>query len=148
MQDDVIPMQTLYTDRTGMVHDTLQLVREQPVVIPILALNRDPAIWGPDAHDFIPERWERSPAISTYIPGLWGQMLTFWGGPRACIGYRFALVELKALLFTLVRGLEFELAVPAADIGSLSTPIFQQPVLRSDRAAGAQMPLLIKPFSQ
>ncbi|KAJ6533732.1 cytochrome P450 [Mycena capillaripes] len=148
MRDDVIPLETPYTDRSGMVHDTLQLVRGQPVVIPILALNRDPAIWGPDAHDFIPERWERSPAISTSIPGLWGQMLTFWGGPRACIGYRFALVELKALLFTLVRGLEFELAVAAADIGNLSTPIVQQPVLRSDRAAGAQMPLLIKPFAQ
>ncbi|KAJ6566143.1 cytochrome P450 [Mycena capillaripes] len=117
---------------------TRELTKGQTVILPILALNRDPAIW----------RWERSPHISTSIPGLWSHMLTFLGGPRACIGYRFSLVELKALLFTLVRGLEFELAVPAADIGRLPTTIVQQPVVRSDRAAGAQMPLLIKPFAQ
>ncbi|KAJ6535001.1 cytochrome P450, partial [Mycena capillaripes] len=120
----------------------------QVIVIPILALNRDPAIWGPDAHQFIPERWECSPPISTGIPGLWSHMMTFLGGPRACIGYRFSLVELKALLFTLVRGLEFELAVPAADIGRLPGSVVQQPIVRSDRAAGAQMPLLIKLFNQ
>jgi hypothetical protein len=56
--------------------------------------------------------------------------------------------RLKALLFTLVRGLEFELPVPAADIGRLPGSVVQQPIVRSDRAAGAQMPLLIKPFTQ
>ncbi|KAJ6553292.1 cytochrome P450 [Mycena capillaripes] len=148
VRDDVIPLDTPYTDRTGTVHETLRLTKGQVVMLPILALNRDPAIWGPDAHEFIPERWERSPSISTSIPGLWSHMLTFLGGPRACIGYRFSLVELKALLFTLVRGLEFELAVSADDIGRLPTTIVQQPFVRSDRAAGAQMPLLIKPFTQ
>ncbi|KAJ7702686.1 cytochrome P450 [Mycena rosella] len=135
MRDDVIPLETPITEG-------------QLIVVPITTLNRDPAIWGPDAHQFIPERWERSPPISTGIPGLWSHMMTFLGGPRACIGYRFSLVELKALLFTLVRGLEFELAVPAADIGRLPGSVVQQPIVRSDRAAGAQMPLLIKPFTQ
>ncbi|KAJ6568677.1 cytochrome P450 [Mycena capillaripes] len=148
MRDDVIPLGTPYTDRTGTVHETIRLTKGQTVVVPILALNRDPAIWGLDAQQFIPERWERSPSISTSIPGLWSQMLTFLGGPRACIGYRFSLVELKALLFTLVRGLEFELAVPAAEIGRVSMALVQQPIVRRDRAAGAQMPLLIKPFIQ
>ncbi|KAF8143513.1 cytochrome P450 [Mycena galopus ATCC 62051] len=135
-RDDVIPLETPYTDRNGKAHETLRIMKGQTIVLPILALNRDPAIW------------ERNPAPSTSIPGLWGQMLTFLGGPRACIGFRFSLVELKALLFTLVRSLEFELAVPAADIGRLAMAIVQQPVVRSDLAAGAQMPLLIKPFSQ
>ncbi|KAJ7673271.1 hypothetical protein DFH06DRAFT_1359353 [Mycena polygramma] len=39
---------------------------------------------------------------SNNLPGIWGHMLTFLGGPRACIGYRFSLIEMKALLFTLV----------------------------------------------
>ncbi|KAJ7696167.1 cytochrome P450, partial [Mycena metata] len=77
MHDDVIPLGTPYTDRTGAVHETLRLTKGQTVVIPILALNRDSAIWGPDAQQFIPERWERSSPISTSIPGLWSQMLTF-----------------------------------------------------------------------
>jgi hypothetical protein len=70
-------------------------------MIPILAMNRDKTIWGPDANEFMyvhslgaqsvwrlirfsPERWE-SRSISNSIPGVWGHMLTFLGGPRACI---------------------------------------------------------------
>ncbi|KAJ7362819.1 cytochrome P450 [Mycena albidolilacea] len=145
-RDDVIPLETPYTDRNGTVHETLK--RGQRILLPILALNRDPDVWGPDAHQFIPERWERRPTLSTSIPGVWSHMMTFIGGPRACIGYRFSLVELKALLFTLVRGLEFELALPAAQIGRLPTAIVQQPFVRGEREAGSQMPLLIKPFIQ
>ncbi|KAJ7340803.1 hypothetical protein DFH08DRAFT_704288, partial [Mycena albidolilacea] len=112
----------------------------QTVIVPILAVNHDPEIWGPDAHQSIP-------ALSTTIAGVWGQMLTFLGGPRACIGFRFSLVEC-ALLSTLVRALEFKLAVPAADIGRLVMTIVQQPIPHSEQAAGTQMPILVKPFTQ
>jgi hypothetical protein len=51
---------------------------------------------------------------------------------------------MKALLFTLVRAFEFELAVPANEIGQKST-IVQRPILRSDPTNKAQLPLLLKP---
>ncbi|KAJ7746471.1 hypothetical protein DFH07DRAFT_776367 [Mycena maculata] len=88
------------------------------------------------------------PPISTSIPGIWGQMLTFYGGPCACIGFHFLLVELKALLFTLIQGLEFKLVVPTADMGRREITVAQQPVLRSNDAAGSQTTLLIKPFNR
>ncbi|KAK7022202.1 cytochrome P450 [Favolaschia claudopus] len=138
---DIIPLGTPYTDRNGIVHDTLEIRKGQWIVMPILAINRDPGHLGP-------ERWQRTPSISTHIPGVWSQMLTFLGGPRACIGFRFSIIELKALLFTLVRSLEFELAVPAGDIGRTITPIVQLPSVRSDADAGSQLPVLVKPFVQ
>jgi hypothetical protein len=52
---------------------------------------------------------------------------------------------MKALLFTLVRAFEFELAVPANDIKKKQT-IVQRPILVSEPEAGNQMPLLIKPY--
>jgi hypothetical protein len=52
---------------------------------------------------------------------------------------------MKALIFTLVRAFEFELAVPSADIMKKSA-IVQRPLLRSDPQGGNQMPLLIKPY--
>jgi hypothetical protein len=83
------------------------------VVIPILALNRDVGIWGPDAMEFVcvfswslqsistfiyqhnsrPERWKAPPPDESAIPGVWGNMLTFLGRPRGCIGFQFLLVE-------------------------------------------------------
>lgn len=117
-----------------------------------------------------PERWESTPEAAASIPGIWGNMLTFLGGPRACIGYRFALVEyarlsfrivwhiglipfslflsrMKALLFTLIRAFEFELAVPPEDIAK-RTALVQRPIVLSDPDGGHQMPLLLKPVHQ
>ena len=40
-----------------------------------------------------PERWERIPEAVNCVPGVWGNTLTFLGGPRNCIAYRFSVVE-------------------------------------------------------
>ncbi|KAJ6551196.1 cytochrome P450 [Mycena capillaripes] len=144
-QDDVVPLAAPFTDLEGVVHETLKVTKGQSITIPILLMNRDKTIWGPDAEEFVPERWESETPISNSLPGVWGHMLTFLGGPRACIGYRFSLVEMKALLFTLVRAFEFELAVPVADIGK-RTAVVQRPFVRSEPEGGNQMPLLIRPY--
>lgn len=57
------------------------------------------------------------------------------------------LVRMKVLLFTLVRAFEFDLAVPAEDIGK-KTSIVQRPMVLSDPGGGNQMPLLIKPYTR
>ncbi|KAJ7432017.1 cytochrome P450 [Mycena galericulata] len=145
VQDDIIPFGTPYTDTHGTVHETLRIRKGEMVLIPILALNRDLGIWGPDAMEFVPERWDSEPPLARTIPGIWGHMLTFLGGPKSCIGYRFSVVETKALLFTLIRAFEFELAVPVEYIGKKSTFLVQRPMVLSEREAGNQMPLLLRP---
>lgn len=52
---------------------------------------------------------------------------------------------MKALLFTLVRAFELELAVPAKDIRSKQT-LVQRPIVVTEPEMGNQMPLLIKPY--
>jgi hypothetical protein len=52
---------------------------------------------------------------------------------------------MKALLFTLIRAFEFELAVPAKDILAKQT-LVQRPIVASEMEYGNQMPLLIKPY--
>ncbi|KAG6856728.1 hypothetical protein H0H87_001328 [Tephrocybe sp. NHM501043] len=93
LKDDILPLGKPITDRNGVTHDTIKVSEGQVLMIPILAINVDKAIWGEDAREFRPERWEKVPEAAGNIPGVWGNMLTFLGGPRACIGYRFSLVE-------------------------------------------------------
>ena len=98
------------------------------------------------------------------IPGVWGHLLTFLGGPHACIGYRFSVTEyvplqpsshqlthqpyrLKALLFALVRAFEFELAVPHEDIVPMGL-LVQRPLVRTELDKGSQLPMIIRPYQQ
>ncbi|KIM49563.1 hypothetical protein M413DRAFT_21761 [Hebeloma cylindrosporum] len=146
-EDDILPLGEPVKDKSGNVLDSIKVKKGQTLLIPILALNRSKAIWGDDASEFKPERWENVPEAAAAIPGVWGNMMTFLGGPRACIGYRFSLVETKALLFTLIRAFEFELAVPSDDIIKKAA-IVQRPLLKSDPKAGNQMPLILKPVQR
>jgi hypothetical protein len=60
---------------------------------------------------------------------------------------KIMVCRMKALLFTLVRAFEFELAVPANDITKKSF-IVQRPLLKSNTKAGNQMPLILKPVNR
>jgi len=144
-KEDVIPVSKPYTDVNGEERDGILVGKGDFILVPILAINRSKDIWGPDAHEFKPERWENLPEAVTNIPGVWGNMLTFLGGPRSCIGYRFSLVETKSLIFTLVRAFEFELAVRPEDVTKKSG-LVQRPVILSEPDNGNQMPLLIRPY--
>ncbi|TFK67144.1 cytochrome P450 [Pluteus cervinus] len=146
-RDDVLPLSKPFTDKRGKVQEGISIRKGQTIMVPILAMNRAKWVWGEDAAEFRPERWESVPEAAMTIPGIWGNMMSFLGGPRACIGYRFALVEMKALLFTLVRSFEFELAVPAEDVVKRSR-VVQRPLLKSDPEGGHQLPMLIRPVSQ
>ncbi|KAI0668208.1 cytochrome P450 [Trametes maxima] len=145
--DDVIPVGEPFVNRHGEVQDSIRISKGSAIIIPILSLNRSKKLWGEDAHEFKPERWENLPEAVSSIPGVWGHMLSFLGGPRACIGYRFSLIEMKALLFVLVRAFEFELAVAPEDVQK-KTSIVQRPLLRSAPEQGSQMPLLLKRVQQ
>ena len=46
------------------------------VVISILASNRNRALWGLDADEWKPERWEKLPdaVINAHIPGVYAHL--------------------------------------------------------------------------
>lgn len=52
---------------------------------------------------------------------------------------------MKALVFTLVRAFEFELAVPASEITKKAV-VVQRPYIKSEMEKGSQMPLLVKRY--
>lgn len=80
---------------------TLEISANQQVWLPIYGLQMDPKYY-PNPEKFDPERFsdENKHKIVpyTYMP--------FGVGPRICIGNRFALVEIKALLFYILLNFE------------------------------------------
>ncbi|KAL7277259.1 hypothetical protein ACG7TL_009112 [Trametes sanguinea] len=58
------------------------------------------ATLGPDAS---------SESKNVRYPGVFGSMMTFLGGSRACLGFKFAEMEIKQILATLISTMHFDL---------------------------------------
>ncbi|KAJ7738946.1 cytochrome P450 [Mycena metata] len=143
MQDDILPLGTPYTDTRGVQHNSIFIAKGQMIWVPIAGLNRDPRIWGPDAAEFKPDRWDNVPEAANAIPGVWAHLFSFLGGPHNCIGWRFSLAEMKSLLYILIRTFEFELAVSPVKITTVSTAV-QRPVVIGEEDKGPQLPMRVR----
>ncbi|KAJ7257365.1 cytochrome P450 [Mycena rebaudengoi] len=142
MEDDILPLAKPYVDQKGKSHHNLPIPKGQIIHIPILAVNTDKEIWGDDADEFKPERWEHIPEATSEIPGVCGNILSFFAGPHNCIGFRFSLVEIKTLLFTLIRAFEFEPAVPI-----VPTSFGLQAPMVSGTNKGSSLPLVLRAYN-
>ncbi|KIM23167.1 hypothetical protein M408DRAFT_332466 [Serendipita vermifera MAFF 305830] len=146
-QEDVIPLEKSYVAQDGKLHDQFIVKKGDHIMIPILVINRLKEFWGEDADEFSPDRWLKgAPDTSNAIPGLWSNIMTFSTGNRSCIGYKFAIFELKALLFQLIKNFRFDPAVPYGDV-IRNELIVTRPQVKSERDKGAQLPLVITPVA-
>ncbi|OJT07496.1 hypothetical protein TRAPUB_1681 [Trametes pubescens] len=154
--DDVIPVGAPLADRHGHACPHIRVRQGDIISIPIQALNKNTDVWGPDAETFNPERWARAEtdaeerARRAAVQGLWGNLMTFGGGNpvngnRSCIGYRFALSEIKIFLYVLVRDLEFSID-PSIEIEK-KVNVLTRPSVKSEPHRGNQMPLYIRRVS-
>ncbi|KAI0321608.1 cytochrome P450 [Amylostereum chailletii] len=146
-EDDFIPTEHEWTDRHGVKRSGIPISKGDGIFVPVMAINRLKEIWGPDAREFKPERWENPPKEVSSVPGIWGNNLVFSSGPRACIGYRFSLVETKAILYALVRAFKFSLACGPDDIVIVERGIMR-PALAKEIEKGVQLPLWISPVDE
>ena len=73
------------------------------VSVPAYTVHHSTEIWGPDADEFRPERWE------TVTERQKGAFIPFSYGPRSCVGRNVAEMELALIVATVFRRYEFEL---------------------------------------
>lgn len=67
----------------------------EEVIYNVNIMHRRKDIWGDDAHEFRPERWQGSKRGWEYLP--------FNGGPRICLGQQFALTEAGYVIVRLLQ---------------------------------------------
>ncbi|CAH0477875.1 unnamed protein product [Peronospora belbahrii] len=71
------------------------------VILPHYSMGRMTTVWGPDANEFKPERWLDSTMNRTKAASPF-KFSVFLGGPRICLGMKFALLEMKITLAKLL----------------------------------------------
>ncbi|KAF5374222.1 hypothetical protein D9758_004663 [Tetrapyrgos nigripes] len=109
-QDTVIPLSKPIVTTEGKSIEEIAVRKGQFIYIATAAYNRNEDIWGPDAYEFKPERWFDEGHIKDKVKSLgalgpYANLLSFLGGPYACIG----LLELQVFFTDLVRHFEFSL---------------------------------------
>lgn len=97
-------------------------------MISILNANRSSELWGPDVLEWKPERWLSTlpDSVTDMKAGVYSHLMTFSGGSRSCIGFKFSQMEMKVVISMLIENFKFSLA-PDKDIfwqmSGISTPV-------------------------
>ncbi|KZP14916.1 cytochrome P450 [Athelia psychrophila] len=112
-KETVLPLSQPIVGIDGTDIHEIAVPKGTTVTVAIMRANRDPSIWGDDAQEWLPERWLGSPpdkVENAHFPGVYSNMMTFLGGSRACIGFKFSLLEMKALMCVLLESFAFSLS--------------------------------------
>lgn len=84
-----------------------QIPRGTEILVPILAVHHDQAIWGNDANEFNPGRFSEGVARAAKHPV---GFIPFGLGVRTCIGQNLAILQTKLALAIILQRFSFSLA--------------------------------------
>ncbi|KAI5116491.1 hypothetical protein M0805_000625 [Coniferiporia weirii] len=112
VKDTVLPLKFPIKAVDGKTELTeITVPKNTGIFISILGANLSTKIWGDDAEEWKPERWLKplpESVSEAHLPGVYSQMMTFIGGGRACIGFKFSEMEMKMVLSVLLEKFVFE----------------------------------------
>lgn len=109
-QDIILPLSKPLRGLNGKEIYEILVPNNTNLFISIIEANRNPDIWGPDALEWIPERWLSplpSAVSDAHVPGIYSHLMTFLGGGRACIGFKVSQIEIKVVLSLLIESFRF-----------------------------------------
>lgn len=85
----------------------LNLPQGMELMIPILAIHHDQALWGDDVNQFNPQRFSKGVAQAAKHPLAF---IPFGAGPRTCIGRNFTMLEAKVALTMILQRFSFDIS--------------------------------------
>ncbi|KIY68796.1 cytochrome P450 [Cylindrobasidium torrendii FP15055 ss-10] len=140
--DDIVPLGEPLLTADGRTINHIPIKKGQVVECDAHGYNRNPAVWGPDAQIWKPQRWEEK--MKNPVNAVFGSSLTFGAGPRGCIAWRFAVMEIQAYTTEMLENFKFE---PSEDTNAVvaGPGLFSSPRLLG-RGGDAQMPLIVTPL--
>ncbi|KAL9228813.1 hypothetical protein vseg_004351 [Gypsophila vaccaria] len=85
----------------------IQVPKGMDIQVPISLLHHDPELWGPDVHEFNPDRFANGIGRACKPPLAF---MPFGFGARTCLGQNFAMMELKIVLSIILSKFSFSLS--------------------------------------
>ncbi|KAJ2930402.1 hypothetical protein H1R20_g6713, partial [Candolleomyces eurysporus] len=111
-QDAILPLSKPIETVDGRKIQEINIPKDTSIFVSLFGSNTSPELWGPDSYEWKPERWLAplpEKLIEARIPGVYSHLMTFVGGGRSCIGFKFAQMEIKVILYILLDQHKFSL---------------------------------------
>ncbi|RPD64581.1 cytochrome P450 [Lentinus tigrinus ALCF2SS1-7] len=144
-RDEVLPLAYPVTNVVGETVNEVPIPKGTNLYLSIWTYNRLPQIWGPDAHEFNPNRFLKQEKMGETYVGVTSNLMSFGAGLQACLGWRFALIEIQAILVELIERFAFTIPEDSPEIVRLPAGL-TTPIVKGEEAVGAQMPLHVTPI--
>ncbi|PBK76286.1 cytochrome P450 [Armillaria solidipes] len=141
-QDDVLPLSKPVILTTGKTVREIAISKGTFIIASVAGYNRNKSVWGDDAHVFDPARWFRGSASKEVPIGVYGNLFSFAGGLKSCIGWRFAVLELHAFITEVVNNFEFSLTKESEQIRRENCGLMA-PTVEGEMEKGSQLPLRV-----
>ncbi|KAJ6802410.1 cytochrome P450 86B1 [Iris pallida] len=115
LEDDVLP-------------DGTEVRKGARVIFSMYSMARTEAVWGEDCGEFRPERWMRDGAFAEESQF---RFPVFNGGPRLCVGKRFAYVQMKMVAAAMLARYRVEVAMAEEEVvPKMTTTLYMRSGLR------------------
>ncbi|KIJ47476.1 hypothetical protein M422DRAFT_248894 [Sphaerobolus stellatus SS14] len=140
-RDDVIPLALPVKSKTGETITSVPVSKGQTVHMSFIGYNRLSEVWGPDADQWCPERFLEGVQGSQKVNlGVISNVATFSSGLRGCIGWRFAVLEMQAILIELLESFEFSPSPDNIEIIMAAAGVMT-PMIKGSKERRANLPL-------
>lgn len=139
-RDDQLPVTTPFKTKDGRTLSTIPVTAGQEIAISVTGNNMDSKYFGADPHLFNPDRWNHLPDLhaQSKLPSPYGSFV-FNGGPKVCIGSKFAMTEMKVILVNVLAKYRIE---PLEGLKYKSVEaVVQRPAVIGFEKEGSQLPL-------
>ncbi|PCH40495.1 cytochrome P450 [Wolfiporia cocos MD-104 SS10] len=145
-KDTVLPLSRPIRGTDGTIMSEIPVMKGTEIMMGIFGANANQEMWGEDALEWRPERWLAplpQKVTGAPTPGVYSHLMSFSGGKKACIGFKFAETEMKVVLSVLLSTFHFELTWKPITWNAAGV---QYPTVGKDDNT-PQLPLKVKPLS-
>ncbi|PBK68293.1 cytochrome P450 [Armillaria solidipes] len=142
VDDDIIPLNEAIRTRRGETWNEIPVEKGQMVMVSVYTYNRLPSIWGDNLDEWQPERFLKADEKDKISVGLHANLLNFSDGVYGCIGWKYGLLQVQAILVELLKSFEF--LDSGAELFNGIAGISLMPIVKGREQDGVQVPVIVR----
>ncbi|KAK0218532.1 cytochrome P450 [Armillaria nabsnona] len=147
-QDDVLPLAEPIITSDGQSCSEIPISKGQVICVSVYTYNRLPSVWGDDAAEWNPRRFLEDRGMKQESLGAYANLMSFGGGIRGCLGWRFAVMVMQSVVTELLSNFEFSIPKGAPELQHGPADHALIPIVPGKADEGPQVPLLVTPLNK